>query len=98
MRTQTTPIRRWTGGQFRVVVFLGDTFVAASKSTQRSITLSTIEAEYVAMGERVKSGMYIKVALPFVQPQLSGTYLTEGFRGQRRSEGSSGEPTEFCDN
>ena len=55
-----------------VAVMLGNTDVSASSTTQHCVTLSTIEAEYVAMAHGAKTALAIEVVLDFVQPHLSG--------------------------
>ena len=55
-----------------VVVMLGNTAVSASSTTQHCVTLSTSEAEYVAMAHGAKTALAIKAVLNFVQPHLSG--------------------------
>lgn len=54
-----------------VVVFIGGIVADASSNNHRCLTLSTSEAEYIGIGERAKSGLYTRVVLSFVQPQLS---------------------------
>ena len=53
-------------------VMLENTAVSASSTTQHCVTLSTSEAEYVAMAHGAKSALAIKAMLEFVQPHLSG--------------------------
>ena len=55
-----------------VAVMLGNTSVSASSTTQHYATLSTSEAEYVAMAHGAKTALAIKAMLNFVQPHLSG--------------------------
>ena len=55
-----------------VAFMLRNTAVSASSTTQHCVTLSTSEAEYVAMAHGAKSDLAIKAVLGFVQPHLSG--------------------------
>ena len=59
-----------------VAVMLGNTAVSASSTTQHCVTLSTSEAEYVAMAHGVKTASAIKAVLDFVQPHLSGRAIS----------------------
>ena len=54
-----------------VAVMLGNTAVNASSTTQHCVTISTSEAEYVAMADGTKTALTIKAVLDFVQPYLS---------------------------
>ena len=45
--------------------------MSASSTTQHCVTLSTSEAEYVAMAHGAKPAIGIKAVLGFVQPHLS---------------------------
>ena len=54
-----------------VAVMLENTAVGASSTTQHCVTLSTSEAEYVAMAHEAKTALAIKAVLDFVQPHLS---------------------------
>ena len=55
-----------------VAAMLGNTAVSASSTMQHCVTLSTSEAEYVAMAYGAKTALAIKAVLDFVQPHLSG--------------------------
>ena len=61
--------RRWVSG---AAFMLENTAVNASSTTQHCVTLSTSEAEYVAMAHGSKTVLAIKAVLDFVQPYLSG--------------------------
>ena len=49
-----------------VVVVLGNTAVSASSTAQHYVTLSTSEAEYVAMAHGAKTALATKAVLEFV--------------------------------
>ena len=53
-------------------VMLGGSVVSATSTTQHCTTLSTSEAEYVAMAHGVKNALFSRAVLEFVQPQLCG--------------------------
>ena len=58
-----------------VAVMLGDSAVSASSTMQHCVTLSTCEAEYVAMARGPKIALEIKAVSDFVQPHLSGCVI-----------------------
>ena len=58
-----------------VAVMLGNTAVSASSTTQHCLTLSTSEAEYVAMAQGAKTALTIKAVLDVVQPHLNGSAI-----------------------
>ena len=43
----------------------------ASSTTQHCVTLSTSEAEYVAMAQGAKTALFTKAVLDFMQPRLA---------------------------
>ena len=53
-----------------VAVMYGGVAVSATSRTQHCVTLSTTEAEYVAMAEGAKEGLYIEAVLSFLRPQI----------------------------
>ena len=53
------------------VVTLGGAAFSWASSTQRCVTLSTTEAEYVALGEGVKEALFTGAVLSFTCPELS---------------------------
>ena len=54
-----------------VAVMVGGTVVNSSSTTQHCVTLSTSEAEYVAMAQGAKTALLTKAVLDFLQPQLA---------------------------
>ena len=54
-----------------VAVTLGNSVVSWVSSTQKIVTLSTTEAEYVALGDGVKEPWFAKSVLSFIVPSLS---------------------------
>ena len=46
----------------------------ASK-TQRVVSLSTSEAEYIAAGEGVKEALFVRAVLSFIAPETSGASI-----------------------
>ena len=44
----------------------------ASSTTQHCVALATSEAEYVAMAQGVKTALFTRAVLAFLQPQLVG--------------------------
>ena len=54
---------------------LGNTGVSASSTTQHCVTLSTSEAEYVAMAYGAKAASAIQAVLDFRQPHLSSSAI-----------------------
>ena len=60
--------RRFVSGE---AVTVGNSTVSWSCSTQKIVTFSTTEAEYVALGDGVKEGLLVKAVLSFIVPPLS---------------------------
>ena len=54
-----------------VAVTLGNSTVSWSSNTQKIVTLSTTKAEYAALGDGVKEGLFVKAVLSFILPSLS---------------------------
>ena len=54
-----------------VAVTVGKSYVSWFSSTQNIITLSTTEAEYVALGDGVKEALFVKGVLSFIIPSIS---------------------------
>ena len=55
------------------VINLGGAAVSWAISTQRCVTLSTAEAEYVALCKWVKEALFTGAVLSFIRPELSGS-------------------------
>ena len=55
-----------------VAVMLGDTAIGWKSSTQRFVTTTTCEAEYIAFCDASKEALLTRVVLVFLQPELSG--------------------------
>ena len=53
-----------------VAVTVGNSTVSWSSSTQKIVTLSTTEAEYVALEDGFKEGLLVKAVLSFIVPSL----------------------------
>ena len=56
------------------VITWGSAAVSWASSTQRCVTLSTAEAEYVAVGEGVKEALFTGAVLSFICPELTGSW------------------------
>eukprot|EP00904_Undaria_pinnatifida_P007540 jgi/Undpi1/3916/HiC_scaffold_16.g07284.m1 len=54
-------------------ITLGGAAVSWASSTQTCVTLSTAEAEYVALGEGVKEALFTGAVLSFICPELTGS-------------------------
>ena len=55
------------------VITLGGPAASWASSTQRCVTLSTAQAEYVALGDGVKEALFTGAVLSFICPELSGS-------------------------
>ena len=58
-----------------IVVTLGGTVVSHARKTQRVVSLSTSEAEYIAAGEGVKEALFVRAVLSFIAPETSGASI-----------------------
>ena len=60
-----------------VAVVLGNAAVYATSRTQHCVTLSTTEAEYVALAEETKEGMFVRSVMSSMQPNVYEITLME---------------------
>ena len=72
-----TPVKTDRRSVSSVAVMLGNAAVYATSRTQHCVTLSTTEAEYVALAEGVKEGMYVRLVVSFMQPNAYDIALME---------------------
>ena len=54
-----------------IAVTLGGTVVSHTSKTQRIVSLSTSEVEYIAAGEGVKEALFVRAVLSFIAPETS---------------------------
>ena len=59
---------------FGVAVRLGGAVVVAVSRTQHGVTLPTMKAEYVAMAERVKEQLLLRLVRSFIQPGVAFSF------------------------
>ena len=71
---------------------LGNAAVYATSRTQDCVTLSTTEAEYVALAEGAKEGMFARSVMSFMQPNVYEITLedNEGAKAMAENPLSSG--------
>ena len=62
---------------------LGNAAVYATSRTQHCVTLSTTEAEYVALAEGAKQGMSVRSVMSFMQPNVYEITLMEDNEGAK---------------
>ena len=55
---------------FEVAVTVGKSSVSWFSSTQKIVTLSTTETEYIALGDGVKEALFVKGVLSFIIPSM----------------------------
>ena len=60
---------------------LGNAAVYATSHTQHCVTLSTTEAEYVALAEGAMEGMFVRSVMSFMQPNVYEITLMEDNEG-----------------
>ena len=58
-----------------IAVTLGGTVVSHTSKTQRVVSISTSEAEYIAAGEGVKGALFVRAVLSFIAPETSGASI-----------------------
>ena len=73
-----------------VAVTVGNSTESWSRSTQKIETLSTTEAEYVALRDGVKEGLFVKAVLSFIVPSFGEEH--HGVVRQRRGYRTSSKP------
>ena len=66
-----------------VAVILGNAAVYATSRTQHCVTSSTTEAEYVALAEGAKKGMFVRSVMSFMQPNVYEITLMEDNEGAK---------------
>ena len=66
-----------------VAVMLGNAVVYATSRKQHCVTLCTTEAEYVALAEGAKEGMFVRSEIFFMQPNMYEITLMEGNEGAK---------------
>ena len=64
--------RRSVSGIF---VTLGGTFVSHASKTQRVVSLSTSETEYMTAGDGSKEALFVRVVLYFIAPETCGASI-----------------------
>ena len=80
-----TPIKRQTDRRSvsGVAVMLGNATVYATSRTQHCVTLSTTEADYVALAKGAKKGMFVRSVMSFMQPNAYEITLMEDNEGAK---------------
>ena len=58
-----------------IAVTLGGTVVSHASKTQRVVSLSTSEAEYIAVGDGVKEALFLRAVLSFITPETCGASM-----------------------
>ena len=58
-----------------IAVTLGGTVVSHASKTQRVVSLSTSEAEYIAAGDGVKEPLFVRSVLSFIAPETCGASI-----------------------
>ena len=66
-----------------VTVMLRNAAVYATSRTQHCLTLSTIEAEYVALAEGTKEEIFVRSVMSFMQPNVYEIVLMEDNEGAK---------------
>ena len=76
----------WRRSVSGVAVMLGGAAISATSTTQHCVTLSTSEAEYVAITQGARMILFTNAVLEFLQPQISGRTVDvfEDNQGQSR--------------
>ena len=71
------------GSTSGVAVMLGNAAVYATSRTQHCVTLSTTEAEYVALAEGAKEGMFVRSVMSFMRPYMYEITLMDDNEGAK---------------
>ena len=58
-----------------IAVTGGGTVVSHASITQHVVSLSTLEAEYIAARDRVKEAMFVRTIPSFIAPETSGASI-----------------------
>ena len=58
-----------------IAVTLGGTVVSHASKTQRVVSLSTSEVEYIAAGDGVKEALFVRAVLSFIPPETCGASI-----------------------
>ena len=58
-----------------VAVILSGSVVSRVSKTQRVVSLSTSEAEYIAAGEGIKGALLVRAVLSYIAPETSGASI-----------------------
>ena len=58
-----------------IAVTLGGTVVSHASKTQRVVSLSTSEAEYIAAGDGIKEALFVRAVLSFIAPETCGASI-----------------------
>ena len=58
-----------------IVVTLGGTVVSHASKTQRVVSFSTSEAEYIAAGDGVKEALFVRAVVSFIVPETCGASI-----------------------
>ena len=58
-----------------IAVTLAGTVVSHASKTQRVVSLSTTEAEYIAAGDGVKEALFVRAVLSFIAPETCGASI-----------------------
>ena len=58
-----------------IAVTLGGIVVSHASKTQRVVSLSTSEAEYIAAGDGVKEALFVRSVLSFIAPETCGASI-----------------------
>ena len=77
-----------------IAVTLGGTVGSHTNKTQRIVSLSTSEAEYIAAGDGVKEALFVCAVLSFIAPETCGASV-KVFEEQSGNKGIDRESSEL---